>query len=86
MGWTKNGPGYFEILPGQQLETSIQLMDKSWEAEQELSKLKNDTVLVKVVFRIMNSPEAKELNIWIGKTESEWLLSEPPHIWLFPAN
>jgi uncharacterized protein YvpB len=86
MGWTKNGPGYDEMLPGQQTKIPVQLMEKSWEADKDLSKIKNEPVSVKALFTITETSEAKQLNIWIGKSESAWLRVQPPHNWLFPAN
>ncbi len=86
MGWTKNGPGYIDILPGQQIKIALQLNGKSWEADNDLSKIKNEPVSVKAILTIAGTPEATELNVWIGKTESEWIRVNPPHHWLFPPN
>jgi len=86
MGWTKNGPGYFEILPGQEIITPVQLTGKSWEADQTLSIMNNEIVSVKALLNILSTPEAKELDVWIGKAESDWLKVSPPHNWLFNAN
>jgi hypothetical protein len=86
MGWTKNGPGYFEIHPGQEIITPVQLTGKSWEADQALSIMNDEIVSVKALLNILSTPEAKELDVWIGKAESDWLKVSPPHNWLFNAN
>ncbi len=85
MVWTKNGPVYFEILPGHQMKVPVQLTGKSWEADKDISKIRNEPVSIKAVFTITKTPEGKELNVWVGKAESEWLPLRPPHHWLFPA-
>jgi hypothetical protein len=86
MGWTKNGPAYFEIAPGHEMRIPLHLNEKSWKTDRDISKIKNEPLSVKAIFRITNTKEAKELNVWIGKTESEWLTAPLPHNWLFPVD
>jgi len=86
IGWTKNFPSFIEIHSRESHKLNIFPREKGWESEKDLSVLKNLSLMVKAVLEIPETPEAKEFGIFVGKVESEWLLSEPPHLWLFKEN
>lgn len=83
MGWTKNGPGFIEIALHERYTASFFPREEGWEAEEDLSVLKHQPLLVKAVLKIPETAETKEYGIFVGKAESEWTRSDPPHPWLF---
>ena len=54
-----------------------------WNADETISKFKDEPVLVQAVFNSPPSEEAKETGIFIGELKSDWVVSESPHKWLF---
>lgn len=82
--WTKNGPGFYKILPGEKLEVPIYPGGKAWEPNEKLSVIKNQSFRLKAILEIPETEKARDLGIFIGKIESEWIESQPPHSWLFP--
>jgi hypothetical protein len=83
IGWTVNAPTFVSIEPNNKFETLLYQGSKWWEFDQDLSALKNQPFMVKAVLEIPETPEAKEFGIFVGRVESEWVQSEPPHNWLF---
>ena len=81
--WTKNGPTYFALSPGESRDLSFQIDDGWWEID-ELSELKNERIRVRARLKIDPSPEAERHGVFIGTVWSEWVVSIPPHNWLFP--
>jgi hypothetical protein len=86
MGWTINFPGFIGISAHARYIVDLFPREKGWESEQDLSVLKNQPLMVKAVLEIPETPEAIESGIFVGKAESEWTRSEPPHRWLFKEN
>lgn len=80
--WTINHPSFIEILPGKSVELKLQLSN-DWIVDEKLAKVKDTPVLVKVIFQINESVEAKTNAIYTGTLESAWIKSLPPHRWLF---
>ncbi len=83
MGWTRNFSSFTEILPHEIYKLNLTPREKWWESENDLSGLEDQNILVKAVLEIPESPEAKEFGVFVGKVESEWVQSDPPHRWLF---
>jgi hypothetical protein len=83
MGWTKNGPGFIEISPHARHIVNLFPLEKGWESGQDVSVLKKQPLTVKAVLEIPETPEAAEFGIFVGRVESAWIRSEPPHRWLF---
>jgi hypothetical protein len=83
MGWTVNFPSFTEIRPHEKYVLPLDPSDGSWESDQNLADLKVHPLLVKAVLEIPETPEAKEFGVFVGKVESDWVRSEPPHRWLF---
>jgi hypothetical protein len=83
MGWTKNGPTFKAIEPDSHIEIQIYPDSHWWEFDQDLSVLEDRPLVVKAVLDIPDSPEARELGVFVGRVESEWVQSKPPHRWLF---
>ena len=84
--WTMNFPSFIEIAPKTTHELKLMIDHEWWEATQDLSILKDHPFLVKAVLDIPESPEAGEYGVFVGKIESDWVSSQPPHRWLFPEN
>lgn len=83
IGWTINYPGFIEIPPTEDYKLYLFPREKGWEAEQDISELGHWPLTVKAVLEISETPEAGEFGIFVGKVESAWMRSEPPHGWLF---
>lgn len=83
MGWTKNGPGFIELFPHEPHTVKFYPPEEGWESEEDVSGLRHLPLTVKAVLEIPETPEAGEFGIFVGKVESAWMRSEPPHSWLF---
>jgi hypothetical protein len=83
--WTKNGPTYFFLSPGESRDLRFQINDGWWEIE-DLSELKNETILVRARLNTNWSSEAEQYGVFVGTVLTEWVVSTPPHNWLFPWN
>jgi hypothetical protein len=70
--FTKNGPQFFEIGPGESSETRIDLKDGYWALPEGLD-LEDWPVFVSVVLNVESTPEAKEFKTWVGTRVSEWV-------------
>lgn len=83
MGWTKNGPTYFEVKPHEKKIIEIFPSSQWWESENDLSSLKNQKILVRALVHISETPESIMFDVFTGKLQSDWVESTPPHNWLF---
>jgi hypothetical protein len=83
--WTKNGPTFMVLPPGGSRNLRFNLNDGWWEAG-EVSGLKDQTIRVRPRLEIGPTPEAEQYGVFVGAVLGEWVVSTPPHRWLFPAN
>jgi hypothetical protein len=79
--WTKNGPTYFVLAPGEGRDLRFHIDDGWWETG-DLSALKNKAIEVRAGLNIGPSPEAEQYGIFVGTVFSAWAASTPPHGWL----
>jgi hypothetical protein len=83
IGWTINYPGFIEIPPTEDYKMYLFPRERGWEAEQDISELGQWPLTAKAVLEIPETPETGEFGIFVGRVESAWMRSEPPHSWLF---
>lgn len=81
--WTGNESSLLKILPGKSHEFNTNLKDGWWDVDEAISKFKDESILIQAVFNSLTSEEAKEKGVFIGELKSDWVVSEPPHKWLF---
>jgi hypothetical protein len=81
--WTKNGPVFFVLSAGKSREVDIDLHDGWWERDADLARLQDEPMWVRVIFTVNLTPEAEEYGVGIGTVVSDWVVSSPPHRWLF---
>lgn len=84
--WTKNGPYFFVLSPRKSCEIKLNINDGWWERSKGLPALKDEPISVRVRLKVGPSPEAEEYGVFVGTVLSDWVLSMPPHAWLFAAN
>jgi hypothetical protein len=83
--WTKNGPAYFVLSSGESRDLLFSIEDGWWEIE-DLLAWKKKTILVRARLNVNWSAEAEHNGVFVGEVLSEWVVSAPPHKWLFPWN
>ena len=81
--WTRNGPSFFVIPPGQVREIEFDINDGWWDKNKNIGQLKNLPVMVRACLKVTPSPEAEKYGAFVGTALSEWVVSSPPHGWLF---
>lgn len=81
--WTGEGESSLKILPGGSQNFQLNLKDGWWNLDEAISKFKDESILVQAVFNSLPSEEANENGVFIGELKSDWVVSEPPHKWLF---
>jgi hypothetical protein len=79
--WTKNGPTFFVLAPGESRDLRFHINDGWWEIE-DLSALKNKAIEVRAKLNISRTPEAEQYGVFVGTVLSSWAVSTPPHSWL----
>jgi hypothetical protein len=84
--WTRNAPTYFVLSPGESRQMRLDMNDGWWEMDQDLSKLKDELIWVRATYSVDLSPEAEKYGVFVSTTLSDWVISRPPHGWLFTAN
>ncbi len=81
--WTKNGPYFYILFPGESREIQLNVNDSWWDKPDNLSRLHDDSIYVCIVLNIDPSPEANEFDVFVGTIQSNEVLSVPPHFWLY---
>lgn len=81
--WTRNGPGFVEIPPRGGHLVTMRPGNPEWDGLQCIDHLRDETLLVQGLLRILPSPEARRFNVFVGEVTSPTYVSEPPHAWLF---
>lgn len=81
--WTKNGPTYFVLSPGESQEIQLNIKDGWWDIGRESLNSKNRLIEIRIRLKIDSSPEAEEYGVFVGTALSNWIESIPPHHWLF---
>jgi len=80
--WTKNGPTYFVLAPGEMRDFPVRLDDGWWHLGYDFSSVIGRPFQVRAWWRTPPTPEAAELGVWVGTLVSDWAASTPPHHWL----
>ena len=83
--WTKNGPVYFTLVPGESRTISLRLKDGWWDLPEDIAKLKDEPLSVLARYEVASTPEARQYDVFVGSVVSNRVISEPPHGWLFQA-
>jgi len=81
--WTKNAPTYFSLAPGQEREITLDLNDGWWNKDERVSSLKDLALSIRATYRVEATPEASRSQVYVGTLVSDWVMSAPPHRWLF---
>lgn len=81
--WTRNMPSFFVLKQGESREIQLNINDGWWDKGENLSNLKDVPVLVRACLKIGPSPEAEKYGVFVGTVLSDWVVSMPPHGWLF---
>ncbi|MBE9072208.1 hypothetical protein [Microcystis sp. LEGE 08355] len=84
--WTKNGPYFFVLSPGEARKIPLNTKDGWWDWNHGVSELKNKLISIRARLEIDPSPEAKKYSVFVGSVLSDWVVSLPPHSWLFSTN
>jgi hypothetical protein len=85
-GYTRNLPKFIEVPANDQKELRLTPSGREWTAVEDLAPLRVASIHVQAVLEIAPSTEAREHRIATGRVESEEVLSQPPHTWLFGAS
>lgn len=104
--FTRNGPTYFVVAPGEKRGFPIDLNDGWWMRDHTISRLKDKPLFMRISYTAnpvgadflkfltrsdipdevnrYNERLASELStVFAGSVVSDWVVSEPPHNWLF---
>jgi hypothetical protein len=82
--WTANLPTFVDISSGNRHVIEISPGEPEWDNLDKVTTLREKCFYVRAVLRIPETPEAMELGVLIGEISSQQVLSQPPHVWLFP--
>jgi hypothetical protein len=69
--FTKNGPTFFVVGPGEAKTIPLNVSDGWWEFGGH-SDWKEKPVAVSVILHIEDSKEAKQFGVWTGTVISQW--------------
>lgn len=81
--WTENFPSYINIEPGESINLKFDIKDNYWLKNEGFESLKGKKFKIKAILQVKETPEAKKYQIYTGRIESDWIISYPPHNWLF---
>lgn len=82
--FTRNGPGFTEIpAGGSHIVTLATGDDTEWDGLDQVEHLRREPLRVRAQLTVPPSPEAEELEVFVGEVNSPWRESQPPHLWLF---
>jgi hypothetical protein len=81
--WTRNGPSFVEIAPGESHAFGLAPSEEQWEGITAAESLRDQPLEVVATLKVPDSTEAREFDVFIGSVESAPLLVQPPHRWLF---
>jgi hypothetical protein len=69
--WTMNIPGRILLEPGESERMEIDLLDGSWDVPSGL-RFTSNYFDVRVRLKIPQTPEAKQLKVFVGESLSDW--------------
>ncbi len=81
--WTKDGPSFFVLQPGESKEMHFNIKDGWWELKKDFLSIKDKPIYIRAVLEIRHTPEAEETGVFTGTVYSDWILTKPPYDWLF---
>lgn len=82
--WTRNVRGVIDIGPGERQFFEVSPGKPEWDNLNCIGHLKDKPFYVRAAIRIPETPDAVELDVFMGQITSPPRLSQPPHAWLFP--
>lgn len=84
--WTRDGPSFFVLSPGETREIQLDIKDGWWDIDQAIAQLKDEPISVRASYQVDPTPESDEFDVFVGSVLSDWVFSSPPHSWLFAEN
>ena len=81
--WTRNVPRFYTLAPGEHRDERFDFADGTWIVPKEASRLKERNFNVRGTLTLKPSAEAEKLQVFVGSVDSDWMTSNPPHVWLF---
>ena len=80
--FTVNVPAHYTLAPNERKKFEFNVWnEEEWNRPFQLKSLLDVPLMLQARLAVEWTPEAQKLDVLVGKVESDWIESRPPHAW-----